>query len=970
MRTRFFLKLVSAFALFGFCSAQGNITPALAQSAVPAHVNVRERILMDASWRFALGNAADQHKDFDFATIPFFFAKAGYGDGPASPRFDDRTWRIVDLPHDWAVELPFDSRGDGNHGSKAIGRNFPENSVGWYRKSFIIPKEDLGRCIDIDFDGVYRDAQVWVNGFYMGTEPSGYASFHYDISNYLNYGGSNEIVVRVNATLEEGWYYEGAGIYRHVWLTKTSPVHGAHDGTFVFSTVTDPTADHPEALVTAKFTVQNDSEADQHFTVVAQIEDTTGKSVGESTTTSSEAIAAGSSINSSVMIPVHGARLWSLETPYLYKLVTTIQSEGKVLDRYETLFGIRTTRFDSEHGFFLNGKHVEIQGTDDHQDHAGVGVALPDTLNEFRVARLKATGSNAIRTSHHPPTPEMLDACDRLGMLVLDESRQMGTTPTDFDQLKRMIERDRNHPSVILWSVGNEEWSLEWSVLGERITRDLQAYAKRLDPTRNITVALSGSGAGNSLSSELFGFNYYRQHHIDDIHNRFPERPIVGTEESASEHTRGVYFDDLPHQHLVAYDFEADGKHASLEEGWRYYRARPYAAGLFYWAGFDYRGETTPFDWPAISSQFGILDTCGFFKDSAYLVQSWWTDKPMVHVLPHWNWPGKEGQPIDVRVYSNAREIELILNDESLGRKPMPRDSHLEWKVAYQPGKLLARGFDAEGKEIASDTVETTGTAATMQLIPNFAKIQADGEAVSVITVRVNDAAGRMVPDATNQISFALSGPGRIIGVGNGDPASHEPDRFVELVSEVTVSGWRTQATDARTDGPETATDFDDSFWERARDPRWDEQREDPPASVFRGTFKLMNLAPDAVINLLLRAVGDSQTIYVNGHLLGRNLPNDPAGYTYKLDRSWLQPDHNVVVIFSTRFTNKGDQLFHWSGHGPAAVQVVTPAPQWKRSVFNGLAQVMVQSTTKVGEIKLTATSAGLKSSDLRIVSQ
>jgi beta-galactosidase len=968
MCTRSSFKLFSTFLLFGFFCIQNDISFAWAQSAALS-IGVRERILMDASWRFALGNATDQHKDFDFATIPFFFAKAGYGDGPASLRFDDRTWRLVDLPHDWAVELPFDSRGDGNHGSKAIGRNFPQNSVGWYRKSFTIPKEDQGRRIGIDFDGVYRDAQVWVNGFYMGTEPSGYASVHYDISNYLNYGGSNEIVVRVNATLEEGWFYEGAGIYRHVWLTKTSPVHVAQYGTFVSSTVTDPTADHPEAQVTARVKVQNDGEVDAHFTVAAQIEDALGKIVGESKTTSWGAAAASSS-DSSAVILIHDAKLWSLETPYLYKLVSTIRYDGKVLDRHETVFGIRTIRFDSGHGFFLNGRHVEIQGTDDHQDHAGVGVALPDTLNAFRVERLKATGSNAIRTSHHPPTPEMLDACDRLGILVLDESRQMGTTATDFDQLKRMIERDRNHPSVILWSLGNEEWSLEWSVLGERITRELQAYAKRLDPTRNFTVALSGSGEGISLSSELLGFNYYLQHHIDEMHKRFPERPIIGTEESSSEHTRGVYFDDLPHQHLVAYDFEADGKHASLEDGWRYYRARPYAAGLFYWTGLDYRGETTPFEWPAISSQFGILDTCGFFKDSAYLVQSWWTDKPMVHLLPHWNWPGKEGQHIEVRVYSNASAIELFLNGKSLGRKPMPRDSHLEWKVAYQPGMLLARGFDVAGKEIATDSVETTSAAVAVQLIPNSTRIEADGEAVSVITVRVNDAAGRMVPDAANQIAFTLTGPGKIIGVGNGDPASHEPDKFIDTVGEVAVAEWRTHAIDARTDGPETAISFDDSSWERAHDPRWDEQYEDPPASVLRGTFELADLAPDVTINLLLRAVGDLQAIYVNGHLLGKNLPNDPAGYAYKLDRALLQPDRNVVVIFSTRFANKADQLFHWNGHGPAAVQVVTPAPHWKRSVFNGLAQIIVQSTAEAGEITLSAKSAGLKPADVHIVSQ
>ncbi len=288
-----------------------------------------------------------------------------------------------------------------------------------------------------------------------------------------------------------------------------------------------------------------------------------------------------------------------------------------------------------------------------------------------------------------------------MGMLVLDENRMMGTTAEDFDHLKRLIVRDRNHPSVILWSLGNEEWSLEWSEFGERLTRDMTAFVKRLDPTRRSTVALSGSGGGNSLAVDVLGFNYFRQHKIDKMHARFPDRPVVGTEESSSEHTRGIYADDLAHQHLVAYDFEADGKHASVEDAWRYHLARPFSAGLFYWTGFDYRGEPTPFDWPAISSQFGMLDTCGFFKDNAYLVQSWWSDKPMVHLLPHWNWPNREGQPIDVRVYSNAAAVELFLNDKSLGRKTMPRDSHLEWKVAYEPGRSgrrwIRRGWRGDG---------------------------------------------------------------------------------------------------------------------------------------------------------------------------------------------------------------------------------------------------------------------------------
>ena len=967
MKTRSAFNLLLSLSLCAIACCP----PVQAQAPQTEAGPVRERLSMDSGWRFALGHAYDQHKDFDYATVPFFFAKAGYGDGPASPKFDDRTWRTVDLPHDWAVELPFDAMGDTNHGSKAIGRNFPQNSVGWYRKTFTIPKEDLGRRIGIDFDGVYRDSVVWVNGFYLGAEHSGYTSFHYDLTNYLNYGGSNVVAVRVNATIEEGWFYEGAGIYRHVWLTRTQPLHVAHDGTFVTSTVDDPAAAHPNAEVTAVVTVENDGDKDARFTLTEEIKDADGKLVASSREVA-VALLTARSIDISVALPVRDAKLWSVETPYLYKLIGTIRSEGKVVDRYQTAFGIRTIRFDSNRGFFLNGKHVEIKGTDDHQDHAGVGVAVPDTLNAFRVARLKEMGSNAIRTSHNPPTPELLDACDRMGMLVLDENRIMGTTPDDHDHLKRLIVRDRNHPSVVLWSLGNEEWSLEWSVFGERLARDMRAYVERLDPTRRSTVALSGSGAGSSLATDVLGFNYYLQHNIDKMHQRFPDRPGVATEESSSEHTRGIYADDRAHQHLVAYDFEADGHHASVEDAWRYYLARPFSSGLFYWTGFDYRGEPAPFEWPAIGSQFGMLDTCGFFKDNAYLLQSWWTEKPMVHLLPHWNWPGKEGQPIDVRAYANTDAVELFLNGTSLGRKQMPRNSHLEWKVAYQPGKLVARGYDAGGREAAVDTVSTTLAPAAVQLTPNEESIAADGASVSVVAVRVNDAEGRMVPDAGNLISFDLTGPGRIIGVGNGDPASHEADKYVQSVSSIPVAEWRTHAIDPRAGGPETAPGFDDSAWEKARDPRWDERRIDPPVSVYRGVFYLPAGQDGAAIKLVLRSVGDTQSVYVNGHALGQNLKTDPVGYEFALDRSLLEAGRNVVTLYATRFSepNKKLQSFRWDGPGPAAIQVLAPAPQWKRSVFNGLAQVIVQSKREAGEIGLTATSPGLSPAVIHIAAQ
>ncbi len=419
----------------------------VAQTAAADTAPARERLNMDFDWRFALGNADDPAKDFDPGNSYFtYLAKAGNGAGAAAADFDDRGWRVVNLPHDWAVELPFSDRGSSSHGYKAIGANFPQNSVGWYRKKFFIPASDLGKHITVQFEGAFRDSQVWVNGFYLGRESSGYTSFSYNLTDYLNYGGDNTIAVRVNASLEEGWFYEGAGIYRHVWLDKTSPLHVAQWGTFVTTAVKDHSAD-----VTARVTVKNDAPKDADFQLEQSVLDADGKVLagGELNDLS---LKAGASGEFSSVLTVPNPRLWSLESPYLHTLVTTIRSGGAVVDRYETPFGIRTIRWDADNGFFLNGQRVELKGTCNHQDAGGVGVAVPDALNVYRLDQLKKMGCNAIRTSHNAPTPELLDACDRLGMLVMDENREYGINPQELDELKAMILRDRNHPSVIIWS--------------------------------------------------------------------------------------------------------------------------------------------------------------------------------------------------------------------------------------------------------------------------------------------------------------------------------------------------------------------------------------------------------------------------------------------------------------------------------------------------------------------------------------
>lgn len=936
----------------------------------------RQHLSLDRDWRFALGNAIDSKKDFGFDDGQlFFFAKAGNGNGPADPRFDDRAWQPVDLPHDWAVALPFDPRGDENHGSKAIGRHFPESSVGWYRKSFSVAPEDRSRRIRIDFDGVYRNSQVWLNGFYIGTEPSGYESFGYDVTDYINFDRPNTLVVRVDATTDEGWFYEGAGIYRHVWLDIASPVHVAHDGTYVTTAIQNLASPHPSATLSVQMQIQNDTLDIAEFTVENTVLDGSGHTVAHAGPVAAMA-AAGAAQGLAVSIPIADARLWSLETPTLYKLVTRVLQAGRTVDEYTTPFGIRQLDWTADHGFFLNGKHVEVKGTDDHQDHAGVGIALPDDLQTFRIERLKSLGSNAIRTSHHPPTPALLDAADRLGMLILDESRQMGTTPEDLAELTAQIQRDRNHPSVFLWSLGNEEWKLEWSEYGTRLARDVTAYARRLDPSRRSTIALSGSGSGISLAVDVFGFNYYLQHHMDEMHQRFPDRPIVGTEESSSEHTRGIYFDDPDRQHLVGFDFEADGKHAGIEDGWRYYQARPYTAGLFYWTGFDYRGETTPFGYPAISSQFGLLDTCGFLKDIAYLAQSFWSGKPMVHLATTWTLPSKvqhgaPGEAVPVLVYSNAAAVELLLNGRSLGRKPLPPNSHLEWQVPYAPGKLEAIGFDASGNRVATDVQSTTSAPAQIQLLATTHRLAADGQALSIVTVAVADEQNRIVSDASNPIAFQLAGPGKIIGVGNGDPSSHEPDQYLPAYSSVSVLHWHTQPVDSVKPGPEAEPAFDASAWPRAQDPRWDEKPNPPAAAVYRGEFTLPEGSANATCTLLVHRFGEDQEIFLNGHRLAIQKGSGER-FEVAIDRTMMVAGSNVVTLYAKRLTEDHvkQRDWTWSQGGPIAVSTVAPAAPYRRSVFNGLAQIIVQSTTAPGAITLTATSPGLTPATVQVTAQ
>ncbi len=740
----------------------------------------REQLLLDFGWKFHLGNAATPEGDFGYGRDASF-AKAGEVSAAAELTFNDSTWRTVNLPHDWAVELEFVQVQDKtlhDHGFKPIGRQFPNTSIGWYRRTFTIPEADRGKRMSVKFDGVFRDCVVWFNGHFVGRNLSGYSEFSVDVTDYLRYGKKNLIVVRADATQAEGWFYEGAGIYRHTWLIKTAPLHIPLYGTYATTEV-----GKNSATVNIETTILNQGEPNAAARLQSILVDDNGTTVG-SITSSPLQFNSNDKKTLRQQIRLSTPRLWSPESPTLYKVFQLVLSGTTAVDRTETTIGIRTVRFDKDNGFLLNGKRVEIKGVCCHQDHAGVGSALPDRLQYYRIEKLKEMGCNAYRTSHNPPTPELLEACDRLGMIVLDENRLMGSTPELLGQFERLILRDRNHPSVVIWSLGNEEWQIHNSELGANIARSLKQLQQSLDPSRLCTYAANNGGRYEGINSvvDVRGVNYYKLGDIDEYHRNHPDQPVWGTEEASAFSTRGIYAKDTVNGYMSDYDVNKPGYGTLAEEWWKYYAARPWLAGAFVWTGFDYRGEPSPYTWPCINSHFGILDVCGFPKNSFYFYQSWWSDKDVLHLEPHWNWKGKEGQPIDVWCQSNCDSVELYLNGNSLGKKIMKRNSHLEWKVAYQPGTLEARGW-RKGRSFLTN-IETTGNPAAIQLIPDRSSIRGDAVDLSMIAVTVVDSLGREVPDSDNLIRLDAEGSGSIIGVGNGNPSSHEPDKYI-------VGGWQ-----------------------------------------------------------------------------------------------------------------------------------------------------------------------------------
>ena len=742
----------------------------------------REKILINNDWKFSLGHAGDMAKDFSHGTEYFtYFAKVASNNGnkgPASPGFDDSSWQTVSLPHDWVVDLPFDAAASHSHGYKCVGWKYPEYSVGWYRKSLFIPEEDRGRRIMIEFEGIFRDSEVFCNGIYMGHERSGYATSLYDMTEYLDYGKDNVITVRVDASKEEGWFYEGAGIYRNVYLHKTSDTAVAPYGVMLKEYRFNP--DRSSCTIVSEVTLDPLNKV-KNLLLVQSLMDAEGRSVGTVFTDSN---------STELSLEVNSPILWSIDSPYLYTLRTCLYNGDigieNLLDAVDVRIGIRSVDFDLQKGLLLNGYNVKLKGCDLHLDHAGVGTAIPDELWRYKLGELKKYGFNAVRSSHNPASPAMLDLCDEMGFLVIDENRLMGINSEHFDLLERMIRRDVNHPSVIMWSIGNEEWAVEYSRKGLDIAERMCAFVHSIDASRPVTYG-NCSGRDMVPAFDVFGYNYVVQNAIEKFHLSYPERMGVGTEETTGSGTRGKYATDKERGWMLSLNrsgvdgdpengsdegmqLSQDGKVLNaIERGWKYYADRPWLAGIFYWTGFDYRGEPNPMSWPATGSQFGVLDYCGFPKDEAFYLKSCWVDSPMVYAAPYWGGSMREGETVDLWIYSNCDEIQLRLNGTSLGKKPMPKYGHISWPVKYKRGKLEAIGF-IKGRKVSSYVMETPGLPYKLTLTPSKTSLKPDGQDVIVLDISVLDDKGREVPDADIPLAVDASSNLSILGWGNGDP--------------------------------------------------------------------------------------------------------------------------------------------------------------------------------------------------------
>ncbi len=711
----------------------------------------------------------------------------------STPEFNDAAWRNLNLPHDWSIELPFDKESPTGTGGGAL-----RGGIGWYRKTFTIAASAKGKFVAITFDGIYRNSEAWINGHYLGKRPYGYSSFQYDLSPYVKYGNEkNVIAVRVdNSQQPNSRWYSGSGIYRNVWLTVTDKLHIAYNGTYI----TTPEVSNKSAKIDLQVIIDVPTDKKKNISASTTIFTKDGQVAAKkiSSIPSMQDTPVTLSQNFTVTNPV----LWSVDKPYLYKAVTQLLSDGKAVDEYITPFGIRSFIFDIDKGFLLNGGHVKILGVCDHHDLGCLGTAINKAALRRQLQILKEMSCNGIRTSHNPPAPELLDLCDEMGFIVMDEAFDMwkkGKTKYDYHldwdewhkkDLEDQVIRDRNHPSVFIWSIGNEvseQWDKKDSS-GVVIAKELAEIVRSLDITRPITSACNSPYPDNPLiksgALDLIGYNY-EHNNFSAFHQRFPGKKFIGTETVSALQTRGHY--DMPSDSIrrwpnrwdkpltrgnpdttcSAYDNCSAPWGSTHEETWKVLKKYDFLSGMYIWTGFDYIGEPTPYPWPARSSYFGIIDLAGFPKDVYYMYQSEWTNKAVLHIFPHWNW--KQGDIVDVwAYYNNADEVELFLNGKSLGAKRKTGDDlHVWWRVKYEPGTIKAISRK-NGKVILTKEIKTAGKPAKIILTADRKNIKADGSDLSFITATITDVNGNTVPDANNLIHFEIKGEGFLIGVDNG----------------------------------------------------------------------------------------------------------------------------------------------------------------------------------------------------------
>jgi beta-galactosidase len=709
--------------------------------------------------------------------------------------FDDSYWRELILPHDWAIEGPF------TEDVSYKGGYLPYPGVGWYRKSFTIPVDVMN--VQIEFDGIMRNAKVWLNGEYIGGWPYGYTSFALDLTDKIKPGSENLIAVRVENQDSSSRWYPGSGIYRNVWITYTSPIHIAHWGTFI----TTPEINDDQAKVQVATIIRNSEPEDTRVTLKTSLVNPEGNII----TTSEEediSIAGNQERELMQMMEVSSPMLWDIDAPNLYKAVTTVIEAGKVIDTYETIFGIRYFHFDPDKGFFLNGKHVKLKGVNLHHDLGPLGAVVNKRATERQLEIIKEMGVNAIRCAHNPPSPEQLDLCDRMGILVIDETFDEWSMAKDdvpnsyniwFDEwaekdTRALLKRDRNHPSIILWSIGNEIPDLDTET-GKRNAKMLSDLCHEMDPTRPVNAGVHlTTEFDNQLEKcfDVFGMNYW-QDRYELMHEKYPNLPLLSTESSATLSTRGEYhfpveeiYSGYIHEskQITSYDLVNTGFGALPDVEFKLQEA-PWLAGQFVWSGFDYHGEPDPYEegyFPAHSSYFGIVDMCGFKKDRFYLYQSQWTTEPMIHVLPHWNWEGREGEVTPVYVYSNCDVVELFVNGESQGKKEKEEGIHrFKWEdIKYHPGSIMVLGYNSEGVVLCDKEIKTAGAESQIQLIADRTTISPGGDDLSFITVKITDMDGNLCPKASNLVKFSIEGEGTLACVGNGDPTCIESYQLPE----------------------------------------------------------------------------------------------------------------------------------------------------------------------------------------------